>query len=74
MALAYLLYEQNFIIESMMHQNLLDKIMFPVHIPKLQRVILNTRYLYSANYENDRDIYLFKRAAVTVIKMPKGNH
>ena len=53
MALAYLLYEQNFIIESMMHQNLLDKIMFPVHIPKLQRVILNTMYLYSANYEND---------------------
>ena len=57
-----------------MFHNLFDKNMFPVHILKLQKVILNARYIYSKNYENDWDIYLLKREATTVINMPKDNH
>ena len=61
-----------FIIKSIMHHNLLDKNMFPVHIPKLHRVVLNPRYIYILYKLREWDIYLFKRATTTVIKMPKG--
>ena len=56
-----------------MHHNVLDKNMFPEHILKLHRAILNPRYIYIYTLQIKRmiEIYLFKRAATTVIKMPK---
>ena len=32
-----------------MYHNLFDKNMFPVYIPKLDRIILNPKYIYSTN-------------------------
>ena len=42
-----------------MYHNLLDKNMFPVHMPKLHRVILNPRYIYTLHIkENEIHICL----------------
>ena len=42
-----------------MYHNLLDKNMFPVHIPKLHTVVLNSRYIYIYIYEDEMYVYIY---------------